>query len=134
MTQYNTFSVKLSNSELNKLKSGIKNNTEVTLNISPNLIGNSDDETNFPHKFLLTDTEFSKIRKAFANSLWANTTFSKTQLSKLIQSGIFYIFNLVNPAEVEYKVPNKANSLSNKVSLDKVRKTADTSRKNFSRF
>ena len=69
MTQYNTFSVKLSNSELNKLKSGIKNNTEVTLNISPNLIRNSDDETNFPHKFLLTDTEFSKIRKAFANSL-----------------------------------------------------------------
>ena len=134
MTQYNTFSVKLSNSELNKLKSGIKNNTEVTLNISPNLIGNSDDETNFPHKFLLTDTEFSKIRKAFANSLWANTTFSKTQLSKLIQSGIFYIFNLVNPAEVEYKVPNKANNLSNKVSLDKVRKTADTSRKIFSRF
>ena len=134
MTQYNTFSVKLSNSELNKLKSGIKNNTEVTLNISPNLIGNSDDETNFPHKFLLTDTEFSKIRKAFANSLWANTTFSKTQLSKLIQSGIFYIFNLVNPAEVVYKIPNKANNLSNKVSLDKVRKTADTSRKKFSRF
>ena len=124
----------MSNSEPNKLKSGIKINTEVTLNISPNLIGNSDDETNFPHKFLLTDTEFSKIRKAFANSLWANTTFSKTQLSKLIQSGIFYIFNLVNPAEVVYKIPNKANNLSNKVSLDKVRKTADTSRKKFSRF
>ena len=124
----------MSNSEPNKLKSGIKINTEVTLNISPNLIGNSDDETNFPHKFLLTDAEFSKIRKAFANSLWANTTFSKTQLSKLIQSGIFYIFNLVNPAEVVYKIPNKANNLSNKVSLDKVRKTADTSRKKFSRF
>ena len=124
----------MSNSEPNKLKSGIKINTEVTLNISPNLIGNSDDETNFPHKFLLTDTEFSKIRKAFANSLWANTTFSKTQLSKLIQSRIFYIFNLVNPVEVVYKIPNKANNFSNKVSLDKVRKTADTSRKIFSRF
>ena len=37
MTQYNTSNVKLSNSQLNKLKSGIKNGTEVTLNLSLNL-------------------------------------------------------------------------------------------------
>ena len=48
MTIYNTLNIKLSNSELNKLKSGIKNGTELTLNISSNLIGNSNDETNFP--------------------------------------------------------------------------------------
>ena len=40
MTQYNTLNVKLSNSQLNKLKSGIKNGTEVTLNLSSNLIRN----------------------------------------------------------------------------------------------
>ena len=50
MTEYNTLNVKLSNSQLNKLKSAIKNGTEVTLNLSSNLIGKSNDETNFPNK------------------------------------------------------------------------------------
>ena len=63
MTIYNTLNIKLSNSELNKLKSGIKNGTELTLNLSSNLIGNSNDETNFSHKLLLTDTQVSKTRK-----------------------------------------------------------------------
>ena len=63
MTIYNTSNIKLSNSELNKLKSGIKNGTELTLNLSSNLIGNSNDETNFSHKLLLTDTQVSKTHK-----------------------------------------------------------------------
>ena len=49
MTQYNTLNVKLSNSQLNKLKSAIKNGTGLTFNLSSNLIRNSNDETNFPH-------------------------------------------------------------------------------------
>ena len=49
MTQYNVLNVKLSNSKLNKLKSKIKNGTEVTLNLSSNLTGNSKDKSNFPH-------------------------------------------------------------------------------------
>ena len=57
----------MSNSQLNKVKSEIKSGTEVTLNLSSNLIGNSNDETNFPHKLLLTDTQVSKIRNAFQN-------------------------------------------------------------------
>ena len=61
MTQYNSLIVKLPNSQLNKLKSAIKNETEVVLRtevalrLSSNMIGNSDDETNFPHKLLLTN-------------------------------------------------------------------------------
>ena len=78
MTEYNTLNVKLSNSQLNKLKSAIKSGTEVTLNLSSNLIENSNDETNFPHKLLLTDKKVSKIRKAFANGSSANIKFSKT--------------------------------------------------------
>ena len=74
--QYNNLNVKLSNSQHNKLKSAIKNATEVTLNISSNLIGSSNDETNFPHKLLLTNTQVSKIRKAFANSSSAIIKFS----------------------------------------------------------
>ena len=81
--------VKLSNSQLNKLQSAIKNGTEVTLNLSANLIGSSNDETNFPHKLLLTNTQASEIRKTFVNGSSANIKFSKTQLSKMIQSGGF---------------------------------------------
>ena len=61
MTQYNIIYVKLSNSQLYKLKFEIKNGTEVTLNLSSNLTGNSNDETNFPHKLLLTDTYLQMV-------------------------------------------------------------------------
>ena len=50
MTQYNSLNVKLSNSQLNKLKSAIKNETEVVLRLSSNMTG--DNENNFPHKLL----------------------------------------------------------------------------------
>ena len=68
MTQYNILNVKLSNSQLNKLKSEIKNGTEVTLNLSSNVIGNSNDETNFPHTLLLTNTQVLRLCKIFANN------------------------------------------------------------------
>ena len=55
MTQYNSLNVKLSNSQLDKLKSAIKNETEVVLRLSSNMIG--DNETNFPHKLLLTNRQ-----------------------------------------------------------------------------
>ena len=87
MTQYNTLNVKLSNSQLNKLKLGIKNGTEVTLKISLNVVGDSADENNFPHKLLLTNTP--QLRKAFANNFSADIKLSKTQLHKIGQSGRF---------------------------------------------
>ena len=55
MTQYNSLKVKLSNSQLNKLKSGIKNNNEVTLKLSSNVVGDSNHENNFLHKLFLTN-------------------------------------------------------------------------------
>ena len=87
MTHYNTSNVKLSDSQLSKLKSVIKYGIEVTLNLSSNLTGNSNDEANFPHELLLTDSQLSKICKAFAKGSLANIKFSKTQLSKMIQAG-----------------------------------------------
>ena len=53
--------------QLNKLKSGIKNGTEVTLELSPNAVGDSNDENNFPHKWLLTNTQLSRPCIAFVN-------------------------------------------------------------------
>ena len=67
MTQYNSLNVKLSNSQLNKLKSAIKNETDVVLRISSGMVGNSNYNTNFPRKFLLTDRQVANICKAFAN-------------------------------------------------------------------
>ena len=66
MTQNNTLNVKLSNLQLNKLKLGIKNGTEVTLKRSSNIVGDSNDENNFPRKFSFTNTQVSKLGKAFA--------------------------------------------------------------------
>ena len=58
MTQYNTLNVKLSNSQLNKLKSGIKNGIEVTSKISSNVVCDYiDDDNNFLDKLLLTNAK-----------------------------------------------------------------------------
>ena len=87
MTQYNSLNVKLSNSQFSKLKSAIKNETEVVLKLSSNMIG--DDETNFPRKLLLTNSQVANRRKAFASNLSSDIKLSKTQVSKMIQSGGF---------------------------------------------
>ena len=67
MTQYNSLNVKLSNSQLNKLKSAIKDETKVVLRLSSNMIG--DNETNIPHTLLLTNRHVSNLRKSFTNYL-----------------------------------------------------------------
>ena len=89
MTQYNTLNVKLSNPQLNKLKLGIKNRIEVTLKVSSNVFGDSNDENIFPHKLLLTNTQVLKLCKPFGNNSSANVKLSKTQLHKVEQSGGF---------------------------------------------
>ena len=91
MTQYNSLNVKLSNSQLNKLKSAIKNGTDVVLRLSSNMVVNSDDETNFPHKLLLTNRQTLSLRKAFNNHTSADIKFSKAQLTKM-QKGWFLKF------------------------------------------
>ena len=65
MTRYNTLNAKLSNLQLNDLKSGVKNIIVVTLIFFSNVIDDHNDETNVQHKFLLTDVQgfikFSQI-------------------------------------------------------------------------
>ena len=68
MTQYNTLNIKLSNSQLNKLKSRIKSVTEAILNLLSNVSVKSNEDTNFPYRLLLTDRQVLKPRKAFANN------------------------------------------------------------------
>ena len=82
MTQYNRLNTKLLNSQLNKLKSEIKNENDVVIRLSPNIIGDSNDRTNFPHELLLTNRQVSSIRKVFANNSSVDIKFSKTQVIK----------------------------------------------------
>ena len=86
MTQCNSLNVKLSNSWLNKLRSAIKNKSEVVLRLSSN-IGNN--ETIFPHKLLLTNGQVANLHKAFANKSSTDIKLSRTQISTMIQSGGF---------------------------------------------
>ena len=65
------------NSQLNKIKSEIKKGTQETLNLSSNVVGNSHDKTNFPHRLLLTDAQVSRLCKAFVNNLSARIKLSK---------------------------------------------------------
>ena len=66
MTHCNSLNVKLSNLQLNKIKSAIKIETEVVLRLSSNMIG--DNETIIPHKLLLTNRQVSNLRKSFSNN------------------------------------------------------------------
>ena len=78
MTQYNSLNVKLSNSQLSKLKSSIKNETDVVLRISSNMVSNSNDNTNFPLELLLTNRQVANIRKAFAKNISTDIKLPKT--------------------------------------------------------
>ena len=76
MTQYNTLNVKLSNPQPHKLKSATKDENEVVLRFSSNMIG--DNQTNFLHKLSLTNRQVSNLRKAFANHSSTDIKLSKT--------------------------------------------------------
>ena len=79
--------VKLSNSQLNKSNSAIKNGTDVILRLSSYMIGNSDDENNFPPELLLTNRQVANICKAFANHTSTDIKLSKAQLTKMQKGG-----------------------------------------------
>ena len=91
MTPHTTLYVKLSISQLNKFKSGIKSGTEGTFKLSSRVVGDSIDENIFPRKFFLTNTQILRLRKTFANVSSANVKLSKTQLLKIGQPGRFLV-------------------------------------------
>ena len=75
---------------VNKLKSRIKNGTEVTMKLSSNIVGGSNDEINFSHKFLLINSQVSKLHKTFAIVYQLiYVKLSKTHLHKIEQSRRF---------------------------------------------
>ena len=117
MTQYNSLNVKLPNSQLNKFKSAIKNETEVVLRLSSNMIGDSDDKINFPHELLLTNRQVANLRKAFANKSTTDIKLSKTQIESggflgrlrglLLKTGLPLMKNVIKPIAKSVLVPSR---------------------------
>ena len=89
MTHCNILNAKLCNLHLNKLKSGKKVVPKKLCKISSNAVGDSNDENNFPHKLLLTNAQFLRLSKDFANNPSAKIKLSKTQLYRVVKSGRF---------------------------------------------
>ena len=85
MVEYNKVNVKLSDSQLNKLKSAIKDQTGATLRTNAKMFNGN----NLPHELLLTTRQKTKLRNAFENNISTDIKLSKAQISKIIQSGGF---------------------------------------------
>ena len=85
MVEYNTANAKLSNSQLNKSKSAVKNNKMITLRMN----GRMFNDNNLPHELLLTTRQTTKLRNAIENNMSTDIKLSKAQISKTIRSGGF---------------------------------------------
>ena len=85
MVEYNTVNAKLSDSQLNKLKSAVKNRQGQTLRINTGIFS----ANNLTHGLLLTTRQTTKLRNAIENNMSTDIKLSKAQISKIIQSGGF---------------------------------------------
>ena len=85
MVEYSKVNVKLTDTQLEKLKTAVKNNTRTTLRMSLRIFDGND----LPHEFLLTTRQKIKLRNAFNNNMQIDIKLSKAQISKIIQLGGF---------------------------------------------
>ena len=85
MVEYTKVNVKLSNTQIRKLKDAVKNNTGTTLRTSFKMFNGND----LPHELLLPTRKKTKIRNAFNNNMSTDLKLSKAQINKIIQSGGF---------------------------------------------
>ena len=85
MVEYNKVNVKLSDTQLKKLKTAVENKTGRTLRMSLKIFSGND----LPHELLLTTRQKTKLRNSFNNNMSTDLKLSKAQISKIIQSGGF---------------------------------------------
>ena len=85
MVEYSKVNVKLSDTQLKKLKTAVKDKTGTTLRMSLKMFNGND----LPHELLLTTRQKTKLRNAFNNNMSTDLNLSKAQISKIIQSGGF---------------------------------------------
>ena len=85
MVEYSKINVKLSDTQLKKLKTDVKNKTGTTLRMHLKMFNGKD----LPHELLLTTRQKKKLRNAFNNNISTDLKLSKVQISKIIQPGGF---------------------------------------------
>ena len=85
MVEYNTVNTKLSNSQLNKLKSAVKNKQGANLRMNARMFNGN----NLPHKLLLATRQTIKLRNAIENNMSTEIKLRKAQITKIIHSGEF---------------------------------------------
>ena len=85
MVKYSKVNVKLSDTQLKKLKTAVKDKTGTTLRMSLKMFDGND----LPHELLLTTRQKTKLRNAFNNNMSTDLKLSRAQISKIIQSGRF---------------------------------------------
>ena len=85
MVEYSKVNVKLTDAQLKKLKTAVKNNVGTTSIMNMKILN----ENNLPHELLLTKRQITKLRNAFNNNMSAEITLSKAQISKIIKSSGF---------------------------------------------
>ena len=85
MVEYSKANVKLSDTQLKKLKTAVKNKTGTTLRMVLEILDGND----LPHELLLTTRQKTKLRNAFNNNMSTDIKLSKAQIFKIIQSGAF---------------------------------------------
>ena len=85
MVEYSKVNVKLSDTQLKKLKTAVKNKAGTTLRISLKMFNGND----LPHELLLTTRQKTKLRNVFNNNMSTDLKLSKAQISKIVQSGGF---------------------------------------------
>ena len=110
MVEYVKVNVKLSDTQLKKLKTAVKNKTGTTLRVSSKMFDGND----LPHELLLITRQKARIRNAFNNNMSTDLKFSKAQISKIIQSGGFLwslLSKLVGPL-MKVAIPLAKNVLA----------------------
>ena len=85
MVEYNKVNVKLSDTQLKKLKAAVKHESRATLRISLKMFNGN----NLPHELLLTTGQKTKVRNVFNNNMSTDLKLFKAQISKIVQSGVF---------------------------------------------
>ena len=86
MVEYNKVNVKLSDTQLKKLKTAVENQTGTTIRMNLKMFAEND----LPHELLLRTRQKTKLRNAFNNNMLTDLKLSKAQISKIIQSGGFF--------------------------------------------
>ena len=114
MFEYNKINAKLSDSQLNKLKSAVKNKQGATLRMSARMFNGN----NLPHELLLTTRQTTKLRNAIENNMTTDIKLSKAQISKIIQSGGFLgkLLGLIAIIKISHKTAWFVRSHSSKLS------------------